>query len=126
MAELPTGTITLLFTDIEGSTRLLQRAGDAYAVLLDEHRRLLDEAFRRHGGVIVDSEGDAFFVAFASAKDAVAGASDAQHALAAHEWRDGHEIRVRIGLHTGEPRVVEGRLPHFGRDEAMMVSGLKT
>jgi predicted ATPase/class 3 adenylate cyclase len=109
MAELPTGTITLLFTDIEGSTRLLQRAGDAYAALLDEHRRLLDEAFRRHGGVIVDSEGDAFFVAFASAKDAVAGASDAQHALAAHEWREGHEIRVRIGLHTGEPRVVEGR-----------------
>ena len=109
MAELPTGTITLLFTDIEGSTRLLQRSGDAYAALLDEHRRLLDEAFRRHGGVIVDSEGDAFFVAFASAKDAVAGASDAQQALAAHEWRDGHEIRVRIGLHTGEPRVVEGR-----------------
>ncbi|HUI37641.1 MAG TPA: adenylate/guanylate cyclase domain-containing protein, partial [Gaiellaceae bacterium] len=72
MAELPTGTITLLFTDIEGSTRLLQRAGDAYAALLDEHRRLLDEAFRGHGGVVVDSEGDAFFVAFASAKDAVA------------------------------------------------------
>jgi predicted ATPase/class 3 adenylate cyclase len=109
MAELPTGTITLLFTDIEGSTRLLQRAGDAYAGLLDEHRRLLDEAFRRHGGIVVDSEGDAFFVAFASAKDAVAGAADAQHALAAHEWRDEHEIRVRVGLHSGEPRVVEGR-----------------
>ena len=109
MAELPTGTITLLFTDIEGSTRLLQRAGDAYAGLLDEHRRLLDEAFRRHGGVIVDTEGDAFFVAFASAKDALAGAADAQRALAAHEWRDGHEIRVRMGLHTGEPRVVEGQ-----------------
>jgi predicted ATPase/class 3 adenylate cyclase len=109
MAELPTGTITLLFTDIEGSTRLLQRAGDAYAGLLDEHRRLLDEAFRRHGGIVVDSEGDAFFVAFASAKDAVAGAADAQHALAAHEWRDEHEIRVRMGLHSGEPRVVEGR-----------------
>jgi predicted ATPase/class 3 adenylate cyclase len=109
MAELPTGTITLLFTDIEGSTRLLQRAGDAYAGLLDEHRRLLDEAFRRHRGVVVDSEGDAFFVAFASAKDAVAGAADAQHALAAHEWGDDREIRVRMGLHTGEPRVVERR-----------------
>ena len=107
MADLPTGTITLLFTDIEGSTRLLQRAGDAYAGLLDEHRRLLDEAFRRHGGVVVDNEGDAFFVTFASAKDAVAGAGEAQRALTAHEWRDGHEIRVRMGLHTGEPRVVE-------------------
>jgi predicted ATPase/class 3 adenylate cyclase len=109
MAELPTGTITLLFTDIEGSTRLLQRAGDAYPGLLDEHRRLLAEAFRRHGGVVVDSEGDAFFVAFASVKDAVSGAADAQHALAAHQWRGDHEIRVRMGLHTGEPRVVEGR-----------------
>src|SRR5262245_17466053 len=109
MAELPTGTITLLFTDIEGSTRLLQRAGDAYAGLLGEHRRLLDEAFRRQGGVVVDSEGDAFFVAFASAKDAVAGAAEAQRALAAHQWRDGHEIHVRMGLHTGEPRVVDQR-----------------
>src|SRR5215218_10530542 len=109
MAELPTGTITLLFTDIEGSTRLLQRAGDAYAGLLAEHRRLLGDAFCRHGGIVVDSEGDAFFVAFASARDAVAGAADAQRTLAAHEWPDEHEIRVRMGLHTGEPRVVEGR-----------------
>src|SRR5215211_4791483 len=109
MAELPTGTITLLFTDIEGSTRLLQRAGDAYAGLLAEHRRLLGDAFCRHGGIVVDSEGDAFFVAFASARDAVAGAADAQRTLAAHEWPDEHEIRVRMGLHTGEPRAVEGR-----------------
>ncbi|MFL5921075.1 MAG: ATP-binding protein [Gaiellaceae bacterium] len=109
MAELPTGTVTLLFTDIEGSTRLLQRAGDAYAGLLDEHRRLLGDAFRRHGGVVVDSEGDAFFVAFASAKDAVAAAADAQRALASHDWRADNEVRVRMGLHTGEPRVVEGR-----------------
>jgi predicted ATPase/class 3 adenylate cyclase len=109
MAELPTGTVTLLFTDIEGSTRLLQRVGDAYAGLLAEHRRLLDESFRRHGGIVVDSEGDAFFVAFASAKDAVAGAADAQLALAGHDWHEENEIRVRMGLHTGEPRVVEGR-----------------
>jgi predicted ATPase/class 3 adenylate cyclase len=109
MAELPTGTVTLLFTDIEGSTRLLQRAGEEYADLLEQHRRLLGEAFRRHGGTVVDSEGDAFFVAFGSAKDAVAAAAEAQRALAAHEWRDGNEIRVRMGLHTGEPRLVEGR-----------------
>jgi len=81
MAELPTGTVTLLFTDIEGSTRLLQRVGDDYAGLLSQHRSLLEEAFVAHGGVVVDKEGDAFFVAFASAKDAVAAAGEAQRAL---------------------------------------------
>ncbi|HZE28730.1 MAG TPA: NB-ARC domain-containing protein [Gaiellaceae bacterium] len=109
MAELPTGTVTLLFTDIEGSTRLLQRAGDAYAGLLSQHRSLLEQAFLAHGGVVVDKEGDAFFVAFASAKDAVAAAGEAQRALVSHDWLDENEIRVRMGLHTGEPRVVEGR-----------------
>ena len=109
MAELPTGTITLLFTDIEGSTRLLRRVGDAYAGLLAQHRSLLEQAFLAHRGVVVDQEGDAFFVAFASAKDAVAAAADAQRALVSHDWVDENEIRVRMGLHTGEPRVVEGR-----------------
>jgi predicted ATPase/class 3 adenylate cyclase len=109
MAELPTGTITLLFTDIEGSTRLLRRVGDAYAGLLSQHRSLLEQAFLAHRGVVVDREGDAFFVAFASAKDAVAAAADAQRALVSHDWVDENEIRVRMGLHTGEPRVVEGR-----------------
>src|SRR4029077_6480941 len=109
MAELPTGTVTLLFTDIEGSTRLLRRAGDAYAGLLSQHRSLLSGAFLAHRGVVVDQKGDAFFVVFASAKDAVAGAADAQRALVSHDWVDQNEIRVRIGLHTGEPRVVEGR-----------------
>jgi predicted ATPase/class 3 adenylate cyclase len=109
MAELPTGTVTLLFTDIEGSTRLLRRAGDAYAGLLAQHRSLLEQAFLAHQGVVVDSEGDAFFVAFASAKDAVAAAADAQRALMSHDWSDENEVRVRMGLHTGEPRVVEGR-----------------
>jgi predicted ATPase/class 3 adenylate cyclase len=109
MAELPTGTVTLLFSDIEGSTRLLQRAGGAYADLLAEHRRLLDDAFERHGGVVLDREGDAFFVVFGSAKDAVAAAAEAQRALSGHEWPDDHEVRVRMGLHTGEPRAVDGR-----------------
>ena len=105
MAELPTGTVTLLFTDIEGSTRLLRRVGDAYADLLAEHRRLLAEAFGQHRGSIVDSEGDAFFVAFASARDAIAGAEAAQRALAEHPWPGDEELRVRMGLHTGEPTV---------------------
>ena len=101
--ELPTGTVTFLFTDIEGSTRLLQELGDGYAEVLAEHRRALRDAWQRHDGVEVDTQGDAFFVAFARASDAVAAAADAQHALA-----DG-AVRVRMGLHTGEPlRANEG------------------
>jgi class 3 adenylate cyclase len=72
MADPPSGTVALLFTDIEGSTRLLQRAGDAYGELLDQHRRLLRTAFEEYGGYEVDTQGDAFFVAFNSATDAVA------------------------------------------------------
>jgi predicted ATPase/class 3 adenylate cyclase len=107
MAEQPTGTVTLLFTDIEGSTRLLERVGrERYGEALELHRRLLREAFARHGGFEVDCEGDAFFVAFAAAEDAVTAASEAQQALAAAEWQEGNEIRVRIGIHTGEPLAV--------------------
>ena len=109
MAEPPSGTVTLLFSDIEGSTRLLKRAGDAYAGLLAEHRRLLGEAFERHNGFHVDSEGDAFFVVFASAGDAASAAAEAQLALAEHPWPEETEIRVRMGLHSGEPRVIERR-----------------
>jgi class 3 adenylate cyclase len=78
MRELPVGTITLLFTDIEGSTRLLHELGERYAAVLAEHRRISRDAFSRHGGVEVDTQGDAFFVAFARATDAVAAAGDAQ------------------------------------------------
>jgi predicted ATPase/class 3 adenylate cyclase len=109
MADPPSGTVTLLFSDIEGSTRLLRRSGEAYAGLLAEHRRLLREAFERFGGHVLDSEGDAFFVAFASADDAASAAAEAQTVLAGYEWPGEHEIRVRMGLHTGEPRAVDGR-----------------
>jgi predicted ATPase len=98
-AELPTGTVTFLFTDVEGSTRLLQELGGEYAGILDAHRSALREAFVRHGGVEVDTQGDAFFVAFAKASDALAAAADARDALA-----DG-PVRVRMGLHTGEPTI---------------------
>jgi predicted ATPase len=101
MSELPTGTVTFLFTDIEGSTRLLHELGDAYADALAEHRRLLREVCARHGGVEVDTQGDAFFIAFGRAKDALAAAADGQEAL-----RDG-PISVRMGLHTGEPIVTD-------------------
>jgi predicted ATPase len=99
--ELPTGTVTFLFTDIEGSTRLLRDLGDAYANALAEHRRLLRDAFAAHGGVEVDTQGDAFFVAFARAAEAVAAAREGQAALGSGA------IRVRMGLHTGEPLVTD-------------------
>jgi predicted ATPase/class 3 adenylate cyclase len=99
--SLPLGTVTLLFTDIEGSTRLLQELGEEYADVLADHRRTLREEFSRHGGVEVGTEGDAFFVAFAKASDALAAAAAAREALA------GGPIRVRMGLHTGEPLVTD-------------------
>src|SRR5881397_4085130 len=101
MRDLPRGTVTFLFTDIEGSTRLLHEHGDSYAELLGEHRRVLREAFVRHAGVEVDTQGDAFFVAFARASDALSAASNGQAALR------GGPIGVRMGLHTGEPIVTE-------------------
>ena len=101
--ERPTGTVTFLFSDIEGSTRLLQRLGALYAQALAEHQRLLREAFEAHGGHEIDTQGDSFFVAFRRAKNAVAAAIDGQRALAEYEWPDGSELRVRMGIHTGEP-----------------------
>ena len=104
MAEQPQGTVSLLFSDIEGSTTLLRELGrERYAEGLETHRRLLREAFERHGGYEVDSEGDAFFVAFDDVREAVAAAADAQRAVANHEWPDGHAFRLRMGIHTGEP-----------------------
>jgi WD40 repeat protein/class 3 adenylate cyclase len=103
MRNLPTGTVTFLFTDIEGSTRLLHALGDRYAGVLTDHRRLLRDAFGRHDGIEVDTQGDSFFVAFADAHCAVAAAVDAQTALARHAWPRGTEVRVRMGVHTGEP-----------------------
>jgi predicted ATPase/class 3 adenylate cyclase/DNA-binding CsgD family transcriptional regulator len=109
MHELPTGTITLLFTDIEGSTRLLQHLGERYADVLAECRVLMRTAFNQHHGHEVDIQGDAFFVTFARASDAVAAAVAAQHALASYSWPDGVKVLVRMGLHTGEPqRSAEG------------------
>lgn len=99
--NLPTGTVTFLFTDIEGSTRLLHELGDGYGELLAEHHRLLRASFEAHGGVEVDTQGDAFFVAFERASDAVAAAAAAQEALS------GAGLRVRMGLHTGEPLLAE-------------------
>jgi predicted ATPase len=100
VGTLPTGTVTFLFTDIEGSTRLLHGLGDAYADALTHHRRVLRGVFGRHGGVEVDTQGDAFFVAFARASDALAAAGEAQAELEG-------PIRVRMGVHTGEPLLTD-------------------
>ncbi len=104
MPRVPSGTVTFLLTDIEGSTGLLQRLGDArYAPLLTEHRRLLRAAFRREGGQEIGTQGDALTVAFPRARAAVAAAVAAQQAILRHSWPEGVMPRVRMGLHTGEP-----------------------
>ena len=109
MAKLPHGTVTLLFTDMEGSTRLLQEVGlDKYVPALEDHRRLLRDAFTGRGGVEVEMQGESFFFAFSDARAAVLAAADAQRSLGSHTW-EVDPIRVRIGIHTGHP-LVTGRL----------------
>ena len=107
MSSLPDGTVTFVFTDVEGSTRLLQRLGDRYAEVVRDHRRLVREALGGAGGTEIDTQGDAFFFSFPRARDAARGAVDAQRALRSHRWPEGGEVRVRMGLHTGEPSVGE-------------------
>ena len=103
MTDLPFGTVTFLFTDIEGSTRLLRELGDeAYGEALGDQRRKLRAAFARNRGVEVDTQGDAFFVAFTTAQDALAAAAEAHEALG-----DGR-VQVRIGVHTGTPLLIDG------------------
>ena len=106
--ELPSGSVTFLFTDIEGSTRLLQQLGPRYEEQLEAHRRLLRTAVEAERGHEVSTEGDAFFIAFSSATRAAAAAAAAQRALDAHPWPDGAALRVRMGLHTGEATPVGG------------------
>jgi predicted ATPase/class 3 adenylate cyclase len=102
MAELPTGTVTFLFTDIQGSTRLLQELGDRYAMVLADHAAIVRRAIAEGGGMEVSTEGDSFFAVFPSPAGAVGAAVTAQRGLATHQWPPGAAIRVRMGLHTGE------------------------
>ena len=111
MTTLPSGTVTFVFSDIEGSTALLKRLGERYSELIAEHRRIVRESFVRYGGVEIDMQGDSFFFAFARARDAATAAVEVQRAHAEHAWPDGESVRVRMGLHTGEPAVgAEGYL----------------
>jgi class 3 adenylate cyclase len=105
VSTLPGGTVTFLFSDIEGSTRLLEQLGDRYQEVHREHRRILREQLTGAGGQEIDTQGDAFFFSFPRAKDAVAGAVAAQRTLGDEQWPDGVDVKVRMGLHTGEPTV---------------------
>ncbi|MEA2678198.1 MAG: hypothetical protein QOJ81_2339 [Chloroflexota bacterium] len=106
MPDLPSGTVTFVFSDLEGSTRLLKQLGDdGFAGLLGTHRALVREIFGRHGGNEIDTQGDAFFYSFARARAAVAAAVEVQRAHAEQAWPGGVKVNVRLGLHTGEPVV---------------------
>ena len=121
---LPVGTVTFLFTDIEGSTRLLKQLGERYGDVLAEHQRILRDAVERCEGREVDNQGDSFFFAFASAKSALAAAVIAQRELAEHQWPDGGQVRVRMGLHTGEPAVGEERYVGLGVHRAARIGAV--
>jgi predicted ATPase/class 3 adenylate cyclase len=108
MPDLPTGTVTFLFSDLQASTRLLQHLSDRYAEVLTEYRRLLREAFQAGDGHEIDTAGDGFFASFQRATHAVAAAVAAQRAIAGHPWPEGASVRVRMGLHTGEPTLAAG------------------
>src|SRR5215212_6143138 len=109
MTDQPTGTVTMLFTDIEGSTRLVQELGRTdYSTLLGDHHRLMRAAITAAGGSVVKTEGDAFFAVFRSARGAIVAATQMQRALSEQAWPQGSVVRVRMGVHTGEVELVEG------------------
>jgi DNA-binding SARP family transcriptional activator/DNA-binding beta-propeller fold protein YncE len=107
IVHVPTGTVTFLFTDVEGSTRLVRELGDDYGTLLEQHHALVRSALGERGGEEVDTQGDAFFFAFRRARDAVRGAVELQKRIAGSRWPQDVTIRVRIGIHTGEPGIAE-------------------
>ena len=105
MSALPRGTVTFVFTDIEGSTRLVRELGDAYVTVIADHRRLVRSAVRERGGYEIDCRGDEFFLAFERPAEAVEAAVTIQESHDAHAWPDERSVRVRVGIHTGEPAI---------------------
>jgi predicted ATPase/class 3 adenylate cyclase len=129
----PSGTVTFLFTDIEGSTELLKQLRDQYVKMLEDHHLILRDTFAKWNGHEVDTQGDAFFYSFPRATEAVAAAIEAQKALQTHSWPERVEVRVRMGLHTGEPQVTEegylgldvhraARIAHIGHGGQVLLS----
>src|SRR4051795_8501355 len=121
MVELPAGTVTFLFTDIEGSTRLLKRLRERYEEALATHDLILRAAIEDAGGQIVDTQGDAFFAAFPRARGAIAAAVAAQRALAGSDWPENEAFHVRMGIHTGEPTVGDERYLGLGVTRASRI-----
>src|SRR6266545_5102719 len=109
LPEPLSGAVTFLFTDIEGSTRLVKQLREGWGPVVADHQRILREAFAAHRGQEIDTHGDAFFVAFGTARDAVLAAADGQRALAEHVWPEGAELRVRMGIHSGQAALSEDR-----------------
>ena len=103
MSALPEGTVTLLFADVEGSTRHLLRLGERYSTVLERQSAVVSDAVERYGGHLIDAQGDSSFAAFVTAQDAILAAIEAQRMLATEPWPDGEPFRVRFGVHTGEP-----------------------
>jgi YVTN family beta-propeller protein len=122
MSELPSGTVTFLFTDIEGSTQLERRLRERYGEVLGEHRSIVRAAFAAHGGHEIDTQGDSFFYVFPRAKAAVDAAVEAQRALSAHKWPDDGDVRVRMGISTGEASLEDGRYVGFAVHRAARIS----
>lgn len=123
VSGLPSGTVSLLFSDIEGSTGLLSRLGPMYADALDGQRRILRQVWAEHGGVELGTEGDSFYVVFATAPDAVAAAVRAQRELARFDWPAGERVRVRIGIHTGNPTPHDGAYVGMDVHRAARIAG---
>ena len=125
--EMPSGTVTFLFSDVEGSTKLLDHLGDtAYAALLDTHDTVLRSTFTAWGGVEVDNQGDAFFVAFPGAQEALLCAADAQRLLAAQQWPGDVRVRVRMGVHTGPAVPLSRRGIRYGYGSRRCGDGTRT
>jgi len=124
MVDLPTGTVTFLFTDIEGSTKLVRHLGAGYERVLAEHQRILRDRIAAYRGREIDTQGDSFFVVFARAGDAIECAIDAQRALEGHDWPDDTQVRVRMGLHSGEPRATGERYVGFGVHRAARIGAV--
>ena len=122
MSELPSGTVTFLFTDIEGSMRLERQLRERYGEVLGEHQAIVRAAFAAHGGHEIDTQGDSFFYVFPRAKAAVDAAVAAQRALTAHTWPEEGEVRVRMGINTGEASLEDGRYVGFAVHRAARIS----
>jgi class 3 adenylate cyclase len=122
--DLPVGTVTFVFTDIEGSTRLLKELAGRYKEVLARHRELVREALERHGGREIDTQGEGFFLVFHRAKDAVAAAVTIQRAHGEEDWPQGADVRVRIGVHTSEPELADASYVGLGVHRAARIGAV--